>query len=132
MGKAKKKSTQLCISDICFDSFVLGGHFAVYESNADTLKDDKKDRKRISRKKELSLSLCYCIHSILFHSVNDFGRIYRTACTFVRGSFHKFIFLRFELLTFASCFQNEIYRESFGCDLIFTIPSCGEYYSNFH
>ena len=37
-------------------SFVLGGHFAVYESkelNADTLKDDKKDKKEnFSRKKE--------------------------------------------------------------------------------
>ena len=76
----------------------------------------------------------FAIAFIAYYStvLNDFGRIYCTACTFVRGSFHKFIFLRFELLTFASCFQNEIYRESFGCDLIFTIPSCGEYYSNFH
>lgn len=89
MGKAKKYPRNYAFP-ICFDSFVLGGHFAVYESNADTLKDDKKDRKRISRKKELLLSLCYCIHSILFHSVHDFGRIYRTACTLVRGSFHKF------------------------------------------
>ena len=44
--QAKKEIPRNYAFPICFDSFVLGGHFAAYESNADTLKDDKKSRKK--------------------------------------------------------------------------------------